>query len=495
MKVLDFKYFLAILTILMIIPVGFSSNTYNSDGDFSVFVESQEDTVLNQDINSNFQFTVKNLKSYSQSFEIKAPNQKGWSVDISSRYFTLAPNQEKEVDILFASNSEFDYTPNVVSPNIIKITHQDEYIGFFEFPVTIKGVNENISLKYDLNIERPETLTPVFEPKLSTDKLSPVLPLRYTLTGNNLINDQKIFVRLELGNEILSEFIDTFTPANNYKIYEKQITKDFEPGTYDVRVTVRILSDDGKSATEWFEVENLEIVDYKDVTGIETRSNSLFKDTHKITIVNNGNVKDEYVKNVEIGFFESMLFGTNNEDFFKTENGIKYVVDLERGETKEIIYSFNYIALYVLIFVILILVSYFYVRRTSNPLDIETKIYEIKKVEHEGVKSLKLRIGFENIKNKEINDLRIVFRMPSYLQVEEGSFLLVEPKHVLKGKDQFKLIWDFKNFEENDSRIVGFQLVNKKGVLGDIKIPDIEFDVKIDGKQRKYYASFPVIRG
>ena len=85
--------------------------------------------------------------------------------------------------------------------------------------------------------------------------------------------------------------------------------------------------------------------------------------------------------------------------------------------------------------------------------------------------------------------------MPSYLQVNEGSFLLTEPKHVLKGKDQFKLIWDFKNFDQNDSRIIGFQLVNKKGVLGDIKVPDIEFEVKVHGKQRKYYASFPIIKG
>jgi len=114
---------------------------------------------------------------------------------------------------------------------------------------------------------------------------------------------------------------------------------------------------------------------------------------------------------------------------------------------------------------------------------------------NEGVKSLKIKIGFENIKENEIEELKVIFRMPSYLAIKDNSFSLTEPNHVLKGKKQFKLIWNFKRFEKDDSRILGFALINSRGILGDIKLPDLEFEVKIDGKIRRYYKAFPTIRG
>ena len=85
--------------------------------------------------------------------------------------------------------------------------------------------------------------------------------------------------------------------------------------------------------------------------------------------------------------------------------------------------------------------------------------------------------------------------MPSYLSVKDDSFLLTPPKQVLKGKSHYKLIWDFKRFEKEDSRILGFQMVNSKGILGDVRLEDLEFEVKINGRVKRYYTSFPVIRG
>ena len=143
----------------------------------------------------------------------------------------------------------------------------------------------------------------------------------------------------------------------------------------------------------------------------------------------------------------------------------------------------------------MVILSYIIHRKTSNPLDVETELYEIKKDVHEGVKSMKIKIGFENIKESEIDVLKIIFRMPSYLQVKDESFLLTEPNHVLKGSSQFKLEWDFKRFERNDSRIIGFELVNKKGILGDIRLPDLEVEVKVNGKVKRYYTPFEIVRG
>ncbi len=180
----------------------------------------------------------------------------------------------------------------------------------------------------------------------------------------------------------------------------------------------------------------------------------------------------------------------------ETKEGlVSFEVPLEKGGRTEIVYYYNFIPLYVLLFVFAVLFMYIYVRKTSNPLDVEANIYEVKKVKHEGVKSMKVRIGFENIKSEEIENLKMIFRMPNYLSVKDDSFLLTPPKQVLKGSTHYKLVWEFKRFEKDDSRILGFMLVNKKGILGDVRLEDLEFEAKINGRVRKYYSSFPIIKG
>ena len=168
---------------------------------------------------------------------------------------------------------------------------------------------------------------------------------------------------------------------------------------------------------------------------------------------------------------------------------------MERGESKTLTYSFNYLALVIVILVIIIVIFYVYVRKNSNPLVVKNQLFEVERVKHEGVKGFKVRIGFENIKEHELDKLKVIFRMPAYLQVKDESFSLTEPKHVLKGDSQYKLVWDFKRFEKGDTRLLGFNLVNQKGILGDIRLPDLELEVKLNGKTRKYYQSFPVIKG
>ena len=85
--------------------------------------------------------------------------------------------------------------------------------------------------------------------------------------------------------------------------------------------------------------------------------------------------------------------------------------------------------------------------------------------------------------------------MPTYLSVEEQSFLISSPNKVLKGHTEYKLVWEFKRFELNDSQIMGFTLINKKGILGDIKFSDLEIEVHNKGRIKKYYEKIPNVKG
>lgn len=488
------KLLTIIVTFTILCFSGYSASMYDARGDFTVDVEKQKTTVFNDDINTKFSFVIENTRDSYQGFSVVANKQSGWDIDISDKSFTLDDGERKEIEVEYSANSDFDYSTLVVSADLVKISQNDDYIGYFEFPLTIYGKYENISLKFGVTINKKEILPVKFSPKLSTEEVSPVSPLKFTITGENLIEDETVDISVLFDGEEIMSFTDTISNKNSYKIYTKEIETGINPGLYETKLIVRLQSQEEKSATEWFDESTTTVDVYENVDVKESFEANLFSDNYQIKVYNLGNIMSSFDKEIEVGFIKSMFFNTENE-YVKTDSGVMFSKELEKGEEYIINYSYNYFALYIIFVVLIVIVGYLYLRKTSNPLDIEVKIYEVKKVTHEGVKSMKVRIGFENIKADEIEDLKVIFRMPSYLKVKDESFLLAPPKHALKGRSQYKLIWEFKRFEKNDSRILGFQLINTKGILGDIKIPAVEFEVKINGKIRRYYEVFPSIRG
>lgn len=485
---------LGIISILFLFLVSINAaSVINENGEFKVEIDKQSSQVFSNNIHSEFEFVIVNNLDESQSFDLMIDKQSGWDIISNEDKFVLNSNEAKTIKLDFKSNSAFDYTANVVSPDFIKIAQNDEYSGFFEFPVNIVG-NENVTVTYSVNI-KPTKDNLKFSSKIQKTDVSPVLPLKFTVSSEAISKDQDVEISIRLGDYEFDKILDDFSFESPYKIYQVNVPNSVNPGKYPTKVTVRILKDGGESAQEWYSNEQLDVVSYNNVVVGEVEGRGLFKDKVEITVTNNGNVDDVFVRELEFGFFKGLLFGTSVEKYEDLDNGAKFSISLKKGETKSFSYSFNYLALMISVLVVVFLVVYIWYRSNSNPLTVSTQLYEVKRVKHEGVKSVKVRVGFENIRETEIDKLKIVFRMPSYLQVKDNSFSLTEPKNVLKGETQYKLVWDFTRFEKGDTRLLGFDLVNLRGILGDVRIPDLEIEVKVHGKTKKYYQSFPVIKG
>ena len=494
-KMISKSFIVAFFVILFSVCSVFAI-TLNENGDFSVVIETQESIVFNDDINGEFTLEVNNNLVSSQDFEVVIFEQKGWDTEVNYKIFNLGVNKKKLITFSYSANSDFDYSTDVISPEEIIISQDDEYSGEFDLPIKVVGENEEVLVMFNVKIEKPDSVPIVFNPRFAVSDISPASPLDYTIEAKNIGEEISVNIRVELGEYEIANFDDTFLGSLNYKVYQTEIDSKIDPRQYEARIIIRYTEDDTNTAQEWFADSLINVVENRQISEIVETKSSSFEDVIMITITNNGNVFDTYVRDVELGFFERFLFSSSgSDDYEKTDKGIRFNIPLEKGETKSITCSINYLALYLLVLIVLCVTTYWYIRKSSNPLDVETEIYEVEKVEHEGVKSMKIKIGFENIKESEIDLLRIIFRMPGYLQVRDNSFLLTEPNHVMKGRNQFKLIWNLKRFEKNESRIIGFALVNKKGILGDIKIPDLEVEVKTHGKIRRYFHSFEVIKG
>lgn len=483
---------------LFFLLVIFSANSAlafvtNAGGDFTISFDLQKEVVVNTNMETTFSVLVENNLDISQDITFNFGEVSGWDNIMEDSEFRLAPQESKEIEFTLRANSNFDYSQNVVSSDTIKIGRKDDYRGFFQFPVLIESSQDEVSLVFQVEVIPEDDLNTVFVPRISSQEVSPVSPLGFTVEAEDISSEHNVSIFAEMGEYEFDEIQASFSGDSTYKIFSIPINSSIEPGTYTTQITVRE-ENLGDSAQEWYTSKTVEVVEYSDVEVVESSKTSIFYDIVVLELTNNGNVEDVFSKEINYSFLEGLFF-TSNVETQDTSEGSLIEVTLNKGESKTIEQGYNYISLYVLLFVLFVLAGYVYYRKTSNPFDVETKVYEVKRDKHEGLKSLKIRIGFENIKAERIDTLKVIFRMPAYLKIQEESFLLTPPNQVLKGKSQYRLEWNFKNFEKNDSRILGFAMVNSKGILGDIHFKDLEFEVKIDGKVKKFYSSLPVVKG
>lgn len=472
----------------------------NEYGQFSLLIPEFEQSIYNDNPVFNFGFLVKNNEDFNQEINLEFEEVLGWNVITEDLSFILQPNEEREIFVEFKANSEFEYSQRFSGQDRIIIKLNDGYSGVVYFPITVMSGDEEVDFVFEGNILSRDDTPVYFIPKISSSRVTPEVPIGFSVESKDLIQSEIILVELFLNDEKLYSSNNNFELNHQYQVYQQEVSSFYDPGRYLVELVVRHEDSQSNSAREWNARQEIVIDEYKNLQVDSEFSKNMIKDEAKLIIKNLGNVDDTFNHSIEHNFFMSLFFGAEYADgtdisYEETQGVVMLEVDLEKGESFEIYYYYNFIPLYVILFVVAILIMYIYLRKTSNPLSVETRVYEVKKDSHEGVKSLKLRIGFENIRSEEIDSLKMIFRMPNYLSVKDDSFLLTPPKQVLKGKSHYKLIWDFKRFEKEDSRILGFQLVNSKGILGDVRLEDLEFEVKINGKVTRYYTSFPVIRG
>ena len=486
-----------LISIFLLLGLIFSASaiTFNSNGDFTVELTSpQEIKVSSDDIKASYTFKLTNNLNSIQTLTLLPELVEGFDILQNPQTITLNPQETREIEFIYRANSAFNYRTDIQSSDTIKISLQGSYQGKFDFPVKIESQSDSASFTLRVDIVPKEEIQDLFIVRLASTQLSPIQPLRYTISAEEIGMQREVEIRVLKNEQEIERFTTIFSPTNKYEIFEKTISPEIYPNDYEFKVSVRYKREDG-SYVEWLDIQTIPVVKYNpEFTKKEDISIGLFTNSVKYELTNTGNTQDTFMTQVNVPFWKSFFFSAN-VDYTIENSKAKLELEIDKGETKTLMYKFNYISLVILLITLIVIVVYLAIRKISNPLAIETKLYDIKKSKHEGVKSLKVRIGFENIKAEEIEDLKIIYRMPTYLTVKDNSFLLTAPKQVLKGSSQFKMVWEFKRFEKEDARILGFTMVNARGILGDVRLEDLEIEVKIKGKVRKYYKSFPVIKG
>ena len=503
MKTQIFKITLVISAILFAMVttlLSFSAPIEYTQNSFIFTTQEDRTTIISTNKEEvDFTFVLSNTLNEEQEFNISVLSDRNWEVLLDEEIVTLNAMESREISFRVIVPDNLGYSRVVDSQGLVKFELDDNFFGNFNFPIQIRTEDESSFLEvvYRLEVYAPTNLPVDFTLEPSSLVVSPQFPLSLRVIGSNFDESgTQTIVDIEafIGDERISSQEHVFSYQRNTVDILFSIPPEISPGMYDSRVVVRLDRDEGRSQS-WELREVVEVLEFRDLDVSKTTSSIfLWSIDEEITVINLGNIDSVYSHSREFAWYER-IFMTSNVDYDRINSEYIFSQNISPGEEVTIYISIRYGILFLVLFVVVMIYGIRTYMHYKNPLEVDIKFEGIKKVKYEGVKSFKVKIGFENIRREEIDTLRATFKMPAYLHVKDESFSITPPSKVLKGSKNYKLMWEFKRFEKGDARILGFELVNSKGILGDIHFEDLEFEVEINGKVSKYYTPIEIIRG
>ena len=156
---------------------------------------------------------------------------------------------------------------------------------------------------------------------------------------------------------------------------------------------------------------------------------------------------------------------TENDEGFLAE----WDVNLQPKEQQELGYITNYRLLASILLLIILALAAWYVFRKRNVVVLDKRLFAMH-TETGSVRVVKIVLNVRNRGNTNINNLRIVDRVPHVIKAptQYGS---LRPIHVKASPEGTIMVWDFATIRPREEKIISYRLEGKMQVLGKIVLP------------------------
>lgn len=298
-----------------------------------------------------------------------------------------------------------------------------------------------------------------------------------------------------LDNVTLKIISDLFEKSFDYKIGSRETKEntysfkfdDFEPPLKD-EVIIELY--DGNSLEESVKIP-YEVVEYSpDLSYVVNKDSGFLKSYKKVNLTYMGNYKTE--KSFELsdsGFQRFFRSFETSKNFTVEKNNLSAV--FSPGENVVIYFKYNYVLLFVLS--ILLIASGVVYWILKKPLQVRKEVKRIYEVD--GIKKVRMIIYLKNKTGAKIHNLRIKEILPSIVSYEPiEEFGVLKPKYVHDKEKSFDMVWEFRNFEPFEERILTYDIKAKFDIIGKLKIPATELSFEFLGIKRILQSNNILIR-
>ncbi|MEM4264037.1 MAG: hypothetical protein QW666_04050 [Candidatus Woesearchaeota archaeon] len=444
---------------------------------FVAKIEPKELTIR-EDQTAEYQLTLSHTSDDVKTFEIYSPNV----------IWDIMPAVPLRVEPYKQFATKLYIKPLNINP------------GVYSIPLHVKIAGTNLVDEKIVNLE----ITSLFPPDMT------YLPaIRGSTTIENRIDPRdEVIVRVKLENQNRREL-----PKVDIKLRSKVINNDYTTslGPFEKKelkfaikladhtppqkdlLRVTLMVPEKEKAYQFdllpaqFEVESFRGLDEK----IEVIK-SFLKTTFKITITNTGNIQltEDYKK--PTSFFKN-IFLTSEPRAEKTNEYLIWKLNLESGQSQQIIYTFNFQPLFIIIVVILVLICAY--RLFRNPV-IMRKTAVIIATKEGGISELKIILEIMNRSKKPVKHLKIIDVVPRLAElIKEYDPGTMKPEQAIPHEHKGTILkWTIEHLEPGEERVLTYKIKSKLSILGGVKLPPaVSKCITSTGRERTSNSNAPAI--
>ena len=334
---------------------------------------------------------------------------------------------------------------------------RDNQIGLFSVVYYAKGDESDLAKSIlDMNFVSLADLISIEMPS-SISKDASSMKVRINLTEDTVLNADLTIVSELLSYKkqisLTNKEIELTVPLKAIKpqagTYEVKFTFDIDGYDYteskDLMLESVIKTEEGASESGWFMCEKTEMT--KENTG-----NSVTDVTVSLS------------KSVISGLFTSFSMKPTSIKRSGSTVTYEFTQELNPGDKLTVDATTSYY-LPLIIIILLIVAAWIFVYVLTPQVKVDKKAVKVRT--RSGVFATKIVLSVKNKGKKEVNDLKIIDRLPAFTELVPGKFGTISPSEVRKRT----LIWNLDRLEVNEEVMLSYIVYSKLTIIGKLDIP------------------------
>ena len=465
------------LLIISIVLISTLVNISLADkSDYDIFVTPPR-IVMFEDETAEYNFTIKNNNDFEERFQNPYASDPDWIITTDPEIDVVSAKSSNTYKLYIRPKAYVLPGQYAITLNIKSLLTEEQRKN--EFLIFIKPLNP-------LPVEYVKSIA------LNVDMLSNIDPkedvaVSVYLRNRNAREYKNLTIKME-SNLIKKEYnLDFSAIEERTDKFEFQIDKYTPPQTDKLIIT--IYSD--KEVINQVKIP-FKIIEYTKVKETINLEESFLRTNTKITLLNEGNIKNNEPYKLKMGFFKDLFTKTTPINTYITkENDERYLnfdTNLNPGETINLNVETDYRFMFYLCIIAIILLTTYYQMRSPVIVKKEAHPHE---QSHDGVTDFKVKILVRNRSQKPVENVKVVEMIPSLaVLLKETNVGTIEPSKVMRNDKSGTLVrWDINYLEPFEERIITYKIRSKLNIVGGLTLQPtkVKFET-VTGKERVTYS-------